>query len=140
MKHLIEQKIVEMLSESVTHPYHAHVTSVANYGTGKEDNLVTGFGKTKQESKHAANMSGKIYHDPDYDHDYDDYKDKKDYSKHDVRFRVSEKAHKHLEDQGHDMHSSYRDGYEHTYPDDHEHLHFDWKKKTISHKSEVKHK
>lgn len=135
MKHLIEQKIVEMLSESVTHPYHAHVTSVANYGTGKEDNLVTGFGKSKHESEHTANVTNKIYHEIDDDEEVHGL------HKNDVHFRVSEKAHDHLKSHGHDMNTGEgRDGYEHIYPDDHEHLHFDWKKKTISHKSEVNHK
>lgn len=148
LKDILKEHIEKYLYEdrAVSHPYHAHVTTYQDGNDEKE--LVTGHGHSKQQSKSASFMTHRIWqhgsgakHYEGYgvDRDDDDDVEAHESSKSDTHFKATEKAHNHLKSISDDLHSGRgRDGYEMSGDDVDKHLHFDWKKKTITHKSEMK--
>lgn len=144
LKQLIESEIKKKLSKDETHPYHAHVSTLS-YDFDHNDNFLTGYGKTKEKSKDMSIATNRIianskhYGGGPIDKEDADDVHAHEMQKDDVKFRVSKKAHEYIHDtHGHmnpiDPHD--RDGYEMTHGSMPK-LHFDWKKKTISHKDEM---
>jgi hypothetical protein len=143
----IKKYISEQIKKHLTFPYHAHVTGIANYSTGKEDAYITGYGKTKEHSENASlathrctihGHAAKYYEHQPIDHDDKNDVEAHTSSKYDNHYRLSQKAHDHLHsiapEVGNASHSR-REGYELT-GDAIKHLKFDHKNKTISHISE----
>lgn len=142
LRQLIESEIKKKLSKDETHPYHAHVNV-----DGNDEDFITGYGKTKEDSKDMAVATNRVIatdgnakaYEGHWKLDKDDEDDVHAHELHktDAKFRVSKKAHDYIHDTHGDLHPYRgRDGYEMTH-ESMPKLHFDWKKKTISHKDEM---
>ena len=150
---MLKEEILSLFEAILKHPYHAHVRSSYE----DDEPIVTGFGKTSTESKASSILSHRIHahgHNTAlkyFDGHKKDKDDEDDVFAHDLhsetdKYKISEKAHEHLkhletnrftkvhynndgenEPEGFELHGpNIKD------------LHFDHKKKTISHASEVK--
>lgn len=133
----ITQLIAESVSKALDHPHHAFATSA--WHDGDEHDLLTGHGTTKTAAKEHARefarhetlgKNAKHYDGQPYDPSDDNDVEANDELNTHQHFKVSDKAYNHMKSNMSSLAGHERDD------DAHEHLNFDWKNKTIKHKSE----
>lgn len=141
--------IQEEIKKKLTHPYHAHVNFSYEHVGGDDTPFLTGSGKTRAASRMSAlnthrlfahGSGAKHYDGTPLDKDDPDDVEAWNNTKHDLHYRVSEKAHAYIHDTSKHPDITGTRGREDGYEFHHENmpeLHFDHDKRTISHKSEV---